>query len=335
MSPRFGHYAELRDAIRWRMAVVLAALMLVLMLALGISNSRMGLADTSRLAWIVFAVDALSLLALWRLPKRHGALLFFGLIVALLVFAVVFGGWHGRSLHYWGYLFPPVVVFLLPAWWALAAMIVFGVFTAMIGAVLLPVIEVIRFASVYGLLVCFVTTYALLEAQANRLLRHQSARDALTGCWNRRAFNERMAGIAQRTQDMSVALLLLDLDHFKSINDRHGHLMGDTVLRTLAHRLSAQLRAGTALYRYGGEEFAIIAQGMDLAQARALAERLRQVAHQPMEGLAADAMAASIGLALWQPTQESPESALRRTDAALYRAKAEGRNRVVMAEPAT
>ncbi len=181
-------YAETRELLRWRVALVLVALMSTLMLALGFLNASLGLADTARLAWIVFTLNGLSLLGLLFLPRRVGSVLFFGTILGLVIFAVGFGWWHGRPLHYWGYLFPVVVVFLLPAWRAMAAMLVFGLFAAGVATTQLPSIEVVRFLSVYGLMVCFVTTYALLEERAGRMLRELSDRDGLTRCLNRRRF---------------------------------------------------------------------------------------------------------------------------------------------------
>jgi len=327
-------YDEARDRLRWQAALVLVALMSTLMLLLGIFNTRMGYADTALLAWIVLGLNALSLIGLLVLPRRLGSTMFFGLILALTVFAVIFGWWHDRPLYYWGFLFPPVMVFLLRPWRALAAMVTYGVFVAVVTASLLPVIDVIRFASVYGLMVCFVTTYALLEQRAGQLLREQGNRDGLTGCFNRRRFNEALARLTTARGEVAVlGVLLADIDHFKAINDTRGHLEGDRVLVAIADVLTRSLASDPAatLYRYGGEEFAVLVSGRDVRQLALLAEALRSAVANGGSGVAPGEVSISIGAAAWSQGRESPESALQRADTALYAAKGAGRNRVVVA----
>ena len=320
-------YAETRELLRWRVALVLVGLMSTLMVTLGVVNTRMGLPDTAQLAWIVFGLNAVSFFALLVLPRRVGSVLFFGTILALTVFAVGFGWWHGRPLYYWGYLFPPVVVFLLRPWWALAAMLAYGTYVVAVTATLLPVIEVVRFASVYGLMICFVTTYALLEERAGRLLREQGDLDGLTGCFNRRRFNEALVRLgAPRSEAIPLGVLLADVDHFKAINDQHGHLEGDRVLVAVAETLSRALQAEAAtgratLYRYGGEEFAVLVRGRNGTELGLLAEALRS---------APGSVTISIGVAAWWQGAEAPEAALQRADDALYEAKRGGRDRVVV-----
>lgn len=213
-------YAESRERLRWRVALLLVALVGVLMISLGLLNTYLGLAEAARLAWLVFIINAISLLALLLLPQRLGTDLFFAIGIALLVFAVGFGAWYDRPLYYWGYLFPPMIVFLLPAWWALGAMLLFGAFAAVVASTQVPLIDVARIVSVYGLLVCFVTTYALLEERASRMLREQSDRDVLTGCLNRRSFNEALARVGVPPESaFALGVLAIDIDHFKCIND--------------------------------------------------------------------------------------------------------------------
>lgn len=327
-------YAQTREILRWRVALVLVGLMSALMLTLAAVNTRMGLADTALLSWIVFGINALSLVGLLLLPRRLGSVMFFSTILALVTFAVVFGWWHGRPLHYWGYLFPPVVVFLLPAWRAMAAMIAFGALTASIVSMQLPAIEVVRFASVYGLMVCFVTTYALLEERAGKLLRELGDRDGLTGCLNRRSFNEALARLATpRGEPLSLGVLLADVDHFKAINDQRGHLEGDRVLFAVADALGRALEVESAsgraqLYRYGGEEFAVIVRGRTATELRFIAEALRTAVAAGGSGLAPGEVTVSIGVAAWPQGAEAPEAALQRADESLYEAKRAGRNLV-------
>lgn len=332
-TSRFS-YAETRERLRWRMAIILVVLMSVLMAALIVVNTSMGFADTALLAWIVLALNGLSLLGLWLLPRGAGSVLFFGVILALTIFAVAFGWWNDRPLYYWGYLFPPVVVFLLRPWPALAAMLAYGFFAGFITATQLPAIDVVRFASVYGLMVCFVTTYALLEQRAGQLLRELVDRDGLTGCFNRRCFNEALAKLATpRGEPAVLGVLLADVDHFKGINDTRGHLEGDRVLVAIADVLASSLAADASatLYRYGGEEFAVLVSGRNASQLGLLAEALRSAVANGGSGLAPGEVGISIGAAAWQQGSETPESALQRADEALYAAKDAGRNRVWVA----
>jgi diguanylate cyclase (GGDEF)-like protein len=124
---------------------------------------------------------------------------------------------------------------------------------------------------------------------------------------------------------------MVDIDHFKHVNDRHGHLVGDTVLRRAADLLRANLRGDSVLTRYGGEEFVVLLPVAGLDEARAVAERLRKAFETDrceFEG-AQIAITISAGLALLTPG-EPLEAALSRADAALYRAKNGGRNRVAV-----
>jgi diguanylate cyclase (GGDEF)-like protein len=158
-------------------------------------------------------------------------------------------------------------------------------------------------------------------------------RDSLTRLLNRRAFDSALAEAFARRQRMgeTFALLLFDLDHFKRVNDTHGHTAGDEVLRAASQAIASEMRPFDRLFRTGGEEFAAILFGSDVQGALVTAERLRaKVAARPVaiEGTAI-ITTASVGVAV--PGGEStPAMLYQAADAALYRAKAEGRNRVVM-----
>jgi diguanylate cyclase (GGDEF)-like protein len=158
-------------------------------------------------------------------------------------------------------------------------------------------------------------------------------RDGLTRLLNRRAFDGALQEALARHRRMGepFALLALDLDHFKAVNDTHGHAAGDEVLRRTAQTLGSQLRPFDRLFRIGGEEFAVILGGADGEAALAAAERLRASveAHAvATEGVAVPT-SVSIGVAWGEMTADSA-ALLRVADAALYRAKREGRNRAVM-----
>ncbi len=177
---------------------------------------------------------------------------------------------------------------------------------------------------------------------ANRRLEEALLRDQLTGIPNRRRFDRALTaewGIAQREGGW-LALVLLDVDHFKAFNDRFGHQAGDRCLQRFARMLSDATRAERDLVaRWGGEEFAILLPGVSSAVAEATAERMRTLIEQvdfSPEGSEGVTITASAGVAAVQPGRGagSPEDLLRAADDALYRAKRLGRNRVVVAPPA-
>jgi two-component system, cell cycle response regulator len=157
-------------------------------------------------------------------------------------------------------------------------------------------------------------------------------RDPLTGLANRRAFEDALARELARASAAGVplAVVALDIDHFKRVNDAHGHAAGDAVLAAVAARGAAALRAGDLLARVGGEEFAALLPGASLAQARDVAERIRaRIAEAPIgAGGAALEITASLGCAALAPDDADEGPLLARADARLYEAKRAGRNRV-------
>ena len=139
----------------------------------------------------------------------------------------------------------------------------------------------------------------------------------------------------KRTRD-PLGVIMADLDHFKSVNDTHGHLVGDAVLQEAAHRLATELRGYDSVGRYGGEEFLIILPGCNASDLVASAERLcHAIADRPIHTSAGDlSVTLSLGLASVEAnSKELPdcEALLRAADTALYAAKAQGRNRVAYA----
>ncbi len=169
----------------------------------------------------------------------------------------------------------------------------------------------------------------------NARLEQLATTDPLTQLLNRRALTERLTQEMERAlrYDGSVALLLIDLDHFKRVNDTHGHLVGDAVLRDMAELLIAQVRVGVVVGRFGGEEFLVELAEADDDGAAAFAERIRErVDAHAFPGRDAGPslhLTASIGVATFPAALiESVEDLFARADAALYRAKADGRNRV-------
>ena len=163
--------------------------------------------------------------------------------------------------------------------------------------------------------------------------RQLAVRDGLTGLYNRRAFNELLvSSIANedRRDDGCLALVLLDLDHFKKLNDTFGHPAGDAALRSAARLLAQHLRKGDHAARYGGEEFVVIFPGLDRDKGVHAAERLRLAVekHRLVFEGARIPIAASFGVAIWPADGREPDDLLAAADRALYAAKQAGRNRV-------
>jgi diguanylate cyclase (GGDEF)-like protein len=165
-------------------------------------------------------------------------------------------------------------------------------------------------------------------------LRRDSQTDPLTGLLNRRSLQGEVSSRCEARERFGV--LFMDLDHFKSINDRFGHEMGDRVLVALSSVLRTALRPGDVVGRYGGEEFVAIVAGAGPESARLVAERLRSSveAMLPPKGGPAK-LTISIGTTVFDPRQfdERSEELLHRADMALYAAKRTGRNRVVLVAP--
>lgn len=159
-------------------------------------------------------------------------------------------------------------------------------------------------------------------------LRLMAERDALTGTGNRHAFEPALlAALRKRVeQGTPISLLALDIDHFKRVNDRHGHEAGDRALIEVARLIEYSVRAGDGVFRYGGEELVVIADGAGNEAAGRLAEKIRQrIRRTPVPGIGH--IAVSVGVAEARPG-DTPKTWFARADAMLYRAKEEGRNRV-------
>jgi diguanylate cyclase (GGDEF)-like protein len=171
-------------------------------------------------------------------------------------------------------------------------------------------------------------------------LRQQSVRDALTGLCNRRYLEEtltRECARAQRNQT-PIAVFMIDVDHFKQFNDRHGHEAGDTVLREVGRLLREFARESDIAVRYGGEEFTLVLPDADGNVALDRAEALRAAVESlelSFHGSVLGTLTISIGIALYPEHGRSPNDVLRSADQALYVAKRNGRNRAQLAATST
>jgi diguanylate cyclase (GGDEF)-like protein len=166
-------------------------------------------------------------------------------------------------------------------------------------------------------------------------LENQSIRDSLTGLFNRHfmqiSLERELARAARRKQNLAV--IMLDLDHFKKFNDTYGHPAGDMALKAIAEIFRANVRTEDIACRYGGEEFTLILPDMTAKVAGDRAESIRravEIMRLPLDGDVIGDFTVSIGLALYPEDGEAADLLLRRADMALYRAKREGRNRVMI-----
>jgi diguanylate cyclase (GGDEF)-like protein len=166
-------------------------------------------------------------------------------------------------------------------------------------------------------------------------LHLRATHDGLTGVWNRVAILDmlqREFELSART-GTSLGLIMLDVDHFKQVNDRYGHLIGDLVLVDIASRMQQAVRSYDLVGRYGGEEFLVVSPDCDLTQVQMCAERIREsVAGKPVSADGAlIEVTVSAGVAMLSSLFNTEREALAAADNALYRAKAAGRNRVTAA----
>jgi diguanylate cyclase (GGDEF)-like protein len=177
---------------------------------------------------------------------------------------------------------------------------------------------------------------ALARAFAFEEVEIRANIDALTGLPNRRYLQEVLATVGPRRRvGDRIGALMIDLDHFKKLNDRYGHATGDRILRQVGERIAVAVRADDTPARYGGEEFAVLLRRADPQQAVDVAERIRaQINDMPLRDLGIhEPLTVSIGVAVAESHVTDPSALLQSADEALYRAKRDGRDRVVLALP--
>ncbi|MFV0258926.1 MAG: diguanylate cyclase [Acidimicrobiales bacterium] len=281
----------------------LAAIMITMLAVL----YRRGLITINAVGIVCFVVTALAPATRHLVPVARGDITHLpGLAVYVLVLIIVaYVAFRPRTAR---------IMALVTSGSALAAVAVSG----------LPSYDVIDVPISIAVTVMLLDLLARSKLQTRDEAEHQrdlATTDGLTGLLNRRGIDHRLGSVG--TGD---ALLLIDLDHFKQVNDQQGHAVGDEVLSVVAGALRAAVREGDLVARWGGEEFLVVSfRQRNPFHVELLGERIRQAV--------ADAEAevtASIGVATVEPNEDW-EDALRRADAALYRAKSHGRNRVEMA----
>lgn len=284
--------------------------------------------------WPAFTTDILiqsgilvSVLRAWLTGDTHGPSLFLAYYIgAMVVVAIIV---LGTAAEYWFY--PTIVAsfFLVDRRHALAITLLVVAILMLTGIVHTQTSEM--YSYFVTAVVCALLSYAFAyrTAMQRDQLETLASRDALTGAYNRRTMMDEMER-AQQTfarEKSPCGILLLDLDHFKRINDLHGHRAGDQVLIRLTRLLEKTVRKGDRIFRFGGEEFLILVLQTDQEGMASLAEKLRGTVEKNICDPDDHPITASIGCALLHP-DEDIDSWFGRADKALYAAKDAGRNRV-------
>ena len=198
-------------------------------------------------------------------------------------------------------------------------------------------VEIQVYSYLFALMILLLNTVGFLLMQKERAIeiqRVQANQDALTGIYNRRALMSELRRIIDLAvlRRESLSMLMLDIDHFKRVNDTHGHQVGDEVIGVICQRVKARLRRGDLFARFGGEEFVVVLPGTKLGDAHTVAEAIRGViAAEPIQvGEIRIPVTISIGIQSVQSVTNttSVDELIAACDAALYRAKQNGRNRV-------
>ena len=287
--------------------------------------------------WQYFVPVALTLvLAALLLDDIRGRFIWGGLIYGfqmVLIARVLISDKETRAGRAWKLLLSGVVMIMLVlALRAAVALSGHAEFAQPQVAVAPHPVQIISFIAIMATaLIGSIGFVLMVKERADREILHLAMTDSLTQVPNRRALMEQAGHALARRNGSPLALLMIDVDHFKRINDTHGHPVGDEVLRKVAGRLAGRLRGHDFLGRYGGEEFCVIAPDTDHGGALTLAESLREtIAATTFNTECGElSVSISIGISLCPPNAtRGLKEVLAEADAALYAAKQAGRNRV-------
>ncbi|MCB1691100.1 MAG: GGDEF domain-containing protein [Halioglobus sp.] len=299
-----------------------------------LAYARMREAQWAMVYLDILIVCVMSLLFLFvyvsRRVRTAGAFLAFGFIAAALMTTLLLGA----DQVLWAYPALIVAFFMLDT--RQATILSAGFVLCFLGILWqeLPIESLARICLTLVVTMLLANAFALTNRRQQRKLREMANIDPLTGAGNRRAQNaqlDRVTAIFMRSH-APASLLILDIDFFKRINDVHGHIVGDQVLVEVADLIRRCTRLTDSLYRYGGEEFVVIAEQTSLEAANSVAGKLREAMEQHIFS-AGIRLTVSIGVSQLQ-RGEGRQGWLGRTDAALFRAKTGGRNQVVIAPAA-
>ena len=226
--------------------------------------------------WPVFTLDVIALVAnmglfLYVMITRRTTLARWGISILCVSVMTVTIYLKGAQNIFWVYPSLTALFFLLRPLYAFIASTLFLISSAIMVWPQMGALSISQFlvASSSTLMFCFAFSYRMLQQKEE--LNNLATHDALTGVANRRALEETLLSIIERISrypNQRASLLMIDLDKFKSINDEHGHATGDQLLVNFANTVSQRLRASDGIYRYGGEEFVVIAENTSLDEAR-------------------------------------------------------------------
>ncbi|WP_417664330.1 GGDEF domain-containing protein [Pseudidiomarina donghaiensis] len=279
---------------------------------------------------IVFAAIAYTFRA-QRIPN-YWRLLFMVLLTAICAMSIKQNGVIGV---YWAYPLLVSSFFMFRDGYAIALATTITVATSAAAIAFMELDDAWRITASLTVILVLGSVFVVMLGRMQRLLHQLVITDTLTGLQNRHrltgVLNELLASF--KRYNRSASLLMLDLDHFKLLNDKHGHLFGDQMLKQLANRLKQRLRVNDQLFRVGGEEFLVVLPETDLAEAKKVAQKLLStVSDEPFEGKDAQVhLTVSIGVAQLRLEQSWAEW-INSADTALLEAKRKGRNQVCVAE---
>ena len=317
-------------AYRGRIALQLSLLAVVLLLPFTINHLVVG---RWLLGGLIAATQAVLLLNGLALRAGREAPVPFWLMVLAMVIAVTGSIWiQGSQGSLWAYPTLFITYFLVRRRVALLLSLLLVVSATAAAALSVGDALALRVVATLTLTLVMINVVLNVVGELQEALVAQAITDPLTGAYNRRHLDTQLAALPAPLpgQDAVNMLMALDIDHFKLVNDIHGHAVGDDVLRGLVATLHQRLRPSDRLFRIGGEEFVLLLPRITAADAMRLAEDLRQrVAQAPL--LPEGSITVSIGVAAQRPGLDTG-AWMRVTDEALYEAKRSGRNRVVMAD---
>ncbi|HUE92214.1 diguanylate cyclase [Pseudomonas sp.] len=298
------------------------------------------------LAWVNVISVSMYVLAYQALARRRNRLaiaLIWTEVIVHAALGTLLIGWDS-GFHYYLLMFIPALFLSMQLRAALVSLVSLWAFYVVLDAVMwaieplqpisrsaLLAVHLFNLSVVFAMFSYLSFFYLKIVNSAQRKLRQMAATDPLTGLFNRRHMidsAERELARFERNRH-PIGVLLLDIDHFKTINDSHGHDVGDKVLVEVANSINSQLRTQDLIARWGGEEFLAVLPDTDLEQARAIAERVRQALMQQswcFDGKPV-AVTISVGISEFEEGDEL-KSPIKRADKALYRCKDNGRNRV-------
>jgi diguanylate cyclase (GGDEF)-like protein len=291
---------------------------------------RLAHGETAAAATDAAIVSALvgTLLYAWRGGDVDRASHF--IVVAAIAGCLAVGHLAGLSGAFWSYSGIVAAFLLIPRGRALVAATLLIVLLTVDANAFPTLFARVMYVASATVTCMFAFAFARHTALQREQLEMLASRDPLTGAPNRRAMARELhiAAEAFRRHRVPVGLLVMDLDHFKRVNDELGHEAGDSVLVDFARLVQSRCRAGDRLFRYGGEEFVLLLPGTTLDALRPLADELRRAVANGLRS-GGRAVTVSVGGAVLQPGEDNAQW-LARADAAMYAAKREGRDRVVV-----